>query len=445
MKNILLGVLSLAAVLAAITARAQQDEMAAGPATKTTFVRLANNANAIIVEPLTPDPQRSRVAILVTHPDHLNTFNYFIGRELSRRGYRVMMMNYYGPEQVYDEFLAPLAAAVKHLRSIPGVQKVVLAGHSTGGDELTFYQDVAENGPKACQGPERVYPCRGKNLENLPPADGIMLLDSNAGAIERLIATDPSVDSRHPRDHQPELDMFKPRNGYNPATKSGTYSPEFERRYLQAQSARQTHLIEEASARLAKIEKGEGDYKDDEPFIIPGSSEHVNGARLELADLRLMSRTHAPHPLLKADGTMPTQIVPSTRPPLANLDQMDRMDQTTQNVTVRHFLSFLAMRPQPDYGLTEDRVTGVEWRSVSESVPGNVQGIKVPSLFMSATCAPHLVFTETAYDLSAAKDKEFIGVEGGDHEFRPCKPQYGDPAKRAFDYVDSWLLKAGRF
>jgi hypothetical protein len=241
MKNVLSGVLSLVVVLAAFAARAQQDEMAAGPATKTTFVRLANNANAIIVEPIAPDPQRSRVAILVTHPDHLNTFNYFIGRELSRRGYRVMMMNYYGPEQVYDEFLAPLAAAVKQLRRIPGVQKVVLAGHSTGGDELTFYQDVAENG--------------------LPPADGIMMLDSNAGAIERLIATDPSIDSRRPRDHQPELDMFNPRNGYNPATKSGTYSAAFERKYLQAQSARQTHLIEEALARLAKIEQGEGDYK----------------------------------------------------------------------------------------------------------------------------------------------------------------------------------------
>jgi hypothetical protein len=53
--------------------------------------------------------------------------------------------------------------------------------------------------------------------------------------------------------------------------------------------------------------------------------------------------------------------------------------------------------------------------------------------------------TETAYDLSAAKDKEFVGVEGADHDFKPCKPEYGDPAKRAFDYVDGWLMKAGRF
>jgi hypothetical protein len=442
----LVRALALACVLASVGSPAQEPRSDGGPPVKTTFVNLARNANAIIVEPVTADPQRSRIALLLTHPEHLNTFNYFIGRELSRRGYRVMMMNYYGPEQVYEEFLLPLSAAVKHLRSIPGVQKLVLAGHSTGGPVLAFYQNVAENGPKACQGAERVYACRGNNLEGLPAADGIMMIDSNAGAIERLITLDPSIDGRHPRDHKPALDMFNPGNGFNPQTRSGSYSPDFERKFLQAQAARQASLIEVAAARLSKIEKGEGDYKDDEPFVIPGSSSHTNnGARLDLADGQLLSRTHAPHTLLKADGTTSTQIVTSTRTPVGNFDQMDRLDQTTQNVTVRYFLSFLAMRTTADYALTTDRITGVEWRSVGNSVPGNVQGIRVPSLFVSATCAPHLVFTETAYDLSAARDKEFVGVEGGDHDFKPCRPEYGDPAKRAFDYVDRWLMKAGRF
>ena len=415
-------------------------------AVKRTFVKLTNNANALIIEPQSPDPQRARFAVLLTHPDHVNTFNYFIGDELAKRGYRVMMMNYYGPEEVYEEFLAPLAAAVKYLRGIPGIQKVVFAGHSTGGAVLTFYQDVAENGPKACRGAERVYPCRGKNLENLPSADGVMILDSSAGALERLIALDPSVDSRHPREHKPELDMFDARNGFDPQTKSGVYSADFVRKYLAAQSAREMSLIEAASLRLEKIEKGEGDYKDDEPFVIPGSSVHAyDGARLDLADLQLLSRSHKPHPLLRADGSMSTGILRSTRPPLAVADAMDRLTQTTMNVTVRHFLSYHAMRTAPGYQVTEDNVTGVEWRSVPNSVPGNVEGIRVPTLFMAATCAPHLVFTEIAYELSAAQDKEFIGVDGADHEFRPCKPEYGDPARHAFDYVDSWLLKAGRF
>jgi len=414
--------------------------------TKLTFVELAGNTNAVILEPVTPDPQRSRIALLISHPEHANNFNYFIAPEMASRGYRVMMVNYHGPEVAYEEFLTPLGAAMKYLRSLPGVQKIVLTGHSGGGAELTFYQEIAENGPKACQLPERVYPCSGKGMDNLPPADGIMMLDARAGVVERLIALDPSVDANHPRVHNPELDMFNPRNGYNPATKSGTYSLEFEHKYLQAQSARQMQLIEQAQTRLAKIEKGEGEYKDDEPFIFPGSSQHTyDGAALDLADLKLMSKTHAPHMLLKADGTRPIQIVPTTYAGLSEPDHEDRMGNTVQEGTVRSFLSFMAMRTKPDYGITEDRITGVEWRSVANSLPGSVQGIKVPSLFMPGTCASHVVFLETAYDLSAANDKEFVGVEGGNHYFQACKPEYGDPAKHAFDYVDSWLMKPGRF
>ncbi len=100
----LVGALVLAGVLASVRLPAQQESSDVGPPVKTTFVSLANNANAIIVEPVSPDPQRARVAILLTHPEHLNTFNYFIGRELSKRGYRVMMMNYYGPEQAAQEW-----------------------------------------------------------------------------------------------------------------------------------------------------------------------------------------------------------------------------------------------------------------------------------------------------------------------------------------------------
>ena len=414
--------------------------------TKLTFVPLANNANAVILEPVTPDPQRSRFALLISHPEHANNFNYFIAPQMAERGYRVMMVNYHGPELIYEEFLAPLAAAMRYLRTLPGVETIILTGHSGGGPELSFYQEVAEGGAKACQLPERVYPCRGGNLDNLPRADGIMMLDARAGVVERLVALDPSVDDAHPHEHQRALDMFSPSNGFHPESRSGTYSAEFEQRYFKAQGARQTKLIDQALGRLAKIEHGEGLYKDDEPFIIAGSSLHTyDGAALNLADLHLMSKTHAPHLLLKADGTRSTQIIPTTFAGLSEPDHEDRMANTTQEITVRNFLSFLAVRTKPDYHITDDRITGVDWRSVANSIPGSVQGIRVPSLFMAGTCASHVVYLETAYDLSAAKDKEFVGVEGGNHSFAGCKPEYGDPAKYAFDYVDGWLLKPGRF
>jgi len=416
-----------------------------GPPLKTTFMRLGNDANAILVEPVTPDPVRGRIAVLVTHPEHVNNFNYFIGRELPKYGYRAMMLNYYGREQTYDEFIAPIAAAIKALRAIPGVQKVVLAGHSTGGPELTSYQDVAENGAKACQGPEHVYPCTAKGLDDLPKADGVVLLDPNSGAPERTMALNPAVDPHHPRQHRPELDMFDARNGFDPKTKGARYSPDFLRRFFAAQSARSKQLIDEALARLAKLDRGEGDFKDDEPFVVAGASLYVNGARPDIADVRLLSHTHAPHKLLKADGTQPVQIVPLLIEPRAAPDDEGKLFQTTMSVTVRHYLSFQGLRVSPDYRLSEDNVHGVQWRSTANSLQGNLQGIHVPTLVMSATCAPRVVLLELAYELSAARDKEFVGVEGANHGFLPCRPEYGDTFKRTFDYVDGWLQQPGRF
>jgi hypothetical protein len=49
------------------------------------------------------------------------------------------------------------------------------------------------------------------------------------------------------------------------------------------------------------------------------------------------------------------------------------------------------------------------------------------------------------FDHLAAKDKTFAAVEGALHNFTPCKPEFGDTKKRAFDFMDSWLSKPGRF
>ena len=59
------------------------------------------------------DYDSALIALLVAHPEHVNNFNYFIGRELPKYGYPVMMLNTYGDEQTYDEFLAPIAAAIR--------------------------------------------------------------------------------------------------------------------------------------------------------------------------------------------------------------------------------------------------------------------------------------------------------------------------------------------
>ena len=183
--------LAFAVVAARSIAQYQPPLPNGGLPTKSTFIPLGPISNAVLVEPVTPN-EKSRIAVLITHPEHLNNFSYFTGWELPRYGYRAMMLNYYGREQTYYEFIEPIAAAIKTLRAIPGVEKVVLVGHSTGGAELTSYEDVAENGAAACQEPDRVYKCDGKGLDNLPRADGIVGFEVNVGAPEKTMAIDPA-------------------------------------------------------------------------------------------------------------------------------------------------------------------------------------------------------------------------------------------------------------
>jgi hypothetical protein len=49
-----------------------------------------------------------------------------------------------------------------------------------------------------------------------------------------------------------------------------------------------------------------------------------------------------------------------------------------------------------------------------------VQGIHVPTLI------------EIAFDLSAATDKETVGLEGANHGMMPCDPKHGDTFDRVF-------------
>jgi hypothetical protein len=412
---------------------------------KSTYVRLSNNANALLWEPAATGPKQ-RIVAINTHPDRINNFENFIGRELVSRGYRALLLNYYGPETVFEEFLPPIAAAVRYARNLPGVEKVVFATHSGGGPELTFYQEIAETGPAACRETSRLYPCRGEGLDNLPKVDGLLLLDINIGAPHRTISIDPAVEASHPRKRDAALDLYAPQNGYDAETHTASYTAPFVRRFLAGLHARSEGLIADARARLRAIDTGQGSYKDDEPFVIPGMATNSIGARLNLADPRLLSRTHGRHKHLRADGKTPVEIIRLTRKP-EGTDPADRdtLSETTQNVTVRHFLSFLAIRTTADFALTEDDMKGIDWRSSANSAPGNVENISVPTLVMAASCAIHVVPLEIVFDHSAAPDKEFVAVEGASHSFQPCRPEFGDTRTRTFDYVDAWLSKPGRF
>ena len=124
---------------------------------------------------------------------------------------------------------------------------------------------------------------------------------------------------------------------------------------------------------------------------------------------------------------------------------------TAINTTVRNFLIDNAVRVSDDYYFDESSVHGVDWTSTYASPPGNIENIRVPSLFMGMTGNYEYLAAETIYANSAATDKSLAFVEGASHMYSTCKQcektpgEFGDTIKTLYDYADKWLSKPGRF
>jgi hypothetical protein len=135
-------------------------------------------------------------------------------------------------EAVRDRVLYDVAAGQRWLRT--RFDKVALLGNSGGGTLFASYQAEAERTKKD------------------PPGDGLIVLAAHAGEGRFLMNTiDPSVtDEADPLSCDPALDMFHPDNGYDPATRTARYAPEFLAHYRAAQRARVARLDEQARAQI---------------------------------------------------------------------------------------------------------------------------------------------------------------------------------------------------
>src|SRR5262249_36270354 len=120
------------------------------------FVRIAENVPAVFYEPKTTN-EKSQIGILVMRSSG-NYLSNPLCAEMAKRGYRLLCANSSagpsGNDVNMDRVLLDAGLGVTYLRKYPGIRKVLLFGHSEGGSLMTAYQDIAENGLKACQGPE---------------------------------------------------------------------------------------------------------------------------------------------------------------------------------------------------------------------------------------------------------------------------------------------------
>ena len=421
---------------------------------KTTFVHLGPGVPGVLYEPIAPGP-KSGIAVFAMHSE-VDYLQFSACTELSKRGYRVLCANNathkggIDSDLSIDSILLDAKLAVTWLRHYPGVRKVVLLGHSGGGTLMAAYQSIAENGVKVCQGPEKIIKC-SDSLAGLPPADGLMLLDSNYGlGMMMLFSLDPAVtDETTGQKLDPALDLFNPGNGFNP--QGSQYSADFIRRFQAAVGQRNNRLVHNALDRLAKIDAGQGRFGDDEPLDIPGANYLGFNNKLFTQDTHLLAHTRKAWPLLRADGSTVTEIVPSVRVPENVTSNTASFQKGALRTTVRNFLRTLALRVNDDFGFDADSIHGIDWSSSYALPAGSVRSVSAPLLTLGMTGHWEYLAAEIIYENARSSDKSIAFVEGATHVFTTCTPcektpgQYGDTLKTTYDYVDRWLSKPGRF
>ena len=413
---------------------------AGGLTIRDTYARVGG-MRCVLYEPEEP-AEKSRIAVICIHSDgDYSTFP--IGGELAKWGYRTLCGQVSDPEGTLDRKLVDVGRGVRFLRSLPGVEKVVLMGHSGGATLMSAYQAAAEKGVGIFQTPEMLIPCTV--TEALPPADALMTLDSNWGnGAMTLVSVDPAVvEEGNGVRLDPELDIFSPKNGFDP--QGSTYSQEFLDQYFAAQAARNNRIIAQARERLFALEHGQGRYTDDEPLVITGAGQMAFCNRVFPQDIRLANHTRGAYPLLHPDGTETVEIIRSVRRARGGSSPTGSIGACVLT-TVRSFLSNRAVLAGDRYGVRPDGIEDVRWDEAWSCTPGNIRHVEAPLLAMGMTGSYEFLAAEAIYQNAGSRDKTIAFVEGAGHNFdcRGREDEFGDTQKRLFDYVDGWLSAPGR-
>lgn len=441
---VLIMAILLATGLAAVTSVQPARSATTASYTVSTVLVGANGAIGALYQPTSPDPEQS-TAFLLSH-DIDNLIGSTPCVQLAQRGFTVLCVKSEFTEGAlvnWDSLALDVGAGVTYLRGLSAVKHVLLVGYSAGGPDMAYYQNVAQNGVATCEAAARLDPCTSA-LAHLPPADGVVLLDSIPGALSGLSTLDASVvNESNVLQTNPSLNMFSPKNGYNTSGPSD-YSTAFINRYTEAQGARMSRLINEAQGLLAKVEAGKGQYTDDAPMLVG----RVN-ARIWQADLDLLSHTKGKFPLISPqspDGSAP-QVVRSVRVATADPVADDQWDQTDGGFTASSFLSTAALKA-PDFQVSADSITGVDWASSNTSTILNVKGIRSPLLIMAMTGHYWVVPSEMYYDAATSTPSKTLAfVEGASHGLTPCSAcattagEFGDTVAETFNYMARWAVQ----
>ncbi|HEX5188804.1 MAG TPA: alpha/beta hydrolase [Streptosporangiaceae bacterium] len=188
-----------------------------------------------------------RTAFIATHYN-VDFSEHYLASFMAERGYGFLGWNtrFRGNEAHFllDHALAEIGTGVRWLREQAGAERVVLLGNSGGGSLMAAYQSQAVE--------PSVTPVAGMRalaaIEDLPACDLFVALAAHSGRPEVLTNwLDPSVtDETDPLSADPALDPFSSENG-------PPYDAEFQRRYRDAQRARNERITDWALAQLSAL------------------------------------------------------------------------------------------------------------------------------------------------------------------------------------------------
>jgi pimeloyl-ACP methyl ester carboxylesterase len=403
-----------------------------------------------------PTGQIPQIAFLAIHRTS-DYRNHPSALELPTRGFATLgIRTRFGNSSAavdFEQIALDIRNGIRFLKS-KGHTKIILIGHSGGGPSTSYYQALQENGPSYCQGKNKLTECPFTGAEFTPAdkADGIVFLDAHPGVgVNQLRSLNGSIvneDQPFGPAANPTLDPFDPNHGYNESGDS-VYSAKFVDKYSQAQSRRMTGLIKEAQLLKKKIELGIEPTTDPNDLTLhPFPIFRANARMVQLSTQVQCCTLHPTRLLLDSNGTTTSpQIVHSVRGPNPGIRDDDQDPTEFENLSLTSFLSANAIRSKNS--LDESKI---DWCSTNNSTPCAAARIHVPTLVMAMQGHYFIRDGEFIYESSASLDKEFLVVEGSEHNLRDCTIStnctggpYPNARKNIFDYVAAWANKPGRF
>ena len=372
--------------------------------------------------------KRPKTVVVSMHPSSDNQ-RHFVLLPAAEHGYAGFGLagRYTGQDAaIHEDVLLDLAAAIKWLKEERGFTRIVLLGHSGGGSLMAYYQSQATTPPPGRHTSTPAGDPPDLNAYTMIPADGVAILNASEGEglhVEHHL--DPSlVREDDPLSIDPALDMYNPDNGFREPPAVSKYSPEFLQRFREAQKARDRRLTEWARSQVTERNYYRGLLKEPGFASLPFPRRQYIERRAQHLPVMILYRSEAD------PAYTDLSIDPSDRVVGSNYGPRPDQRNYSQDARVRTL--------RPDAYLST--MSGAAWYA---RLHENIAKVTVPTLVLGGTADRGILPSEqkTTFQMSGAKDKKIVWIEGAEHGFGPSGPKAGDgkQQQRAAAAVLEWM------